>query len=107
MVTVSTEKRILCRTLLTPEGIRQMMVIDRGGEALCVEPFSVETAATVFEPRPVVMVKTSEVTDFLMDDLDLLEQKNDFIPQILEYMLAAGLYPGPGSYSSAVTVLVL
>ncbi len=107
MVRVSTEKRILCRTLLTPEGIRQMMVIDRGGETLCIEPFSVETAATVFEPHPVVMVKTAEVTDFLMDDLDLLEQKNDFIPRIHEYMLAAGLYPESGSYSSAVTVLVL
>lgn len=84
-----------------------MMVIDRGRETLCIEPFSVETATTVFEPRPVVTVKTAEVTDFLMDDLDMLEQKTDFIPRIHEYMLAAGLYPEADSYSSAVTVLVL
>ena len=50
----------------------RMQVVDRSGEVLRIEPFSVETAATVFEPRPVAVVAATAVTDFLLDDMEML-----------------------------------
>lgn len=84
-----------------------MMVVDRMAERLRVTPFSVETAATVFEPRPVALVNTADLSEFLLDDLELLAQKSDFIPQVNSYLMASGLYPGPEAPSSSITVIAL
>ena len=85
----------------------RMQVVDRSGEVLRIEPFSVESAATVFEPRPVAVVAATAVTDFLLDDMEMLAHRTDALPEINRYLASAGLYPLPGELSSAVTLLVL
>ena len=85
----------------------RMQVVDCSGEMLRIEPFSVETAATVFEPRPVAVVAADAVTEFLLDDMEMLARRSDALPEINRYLASAGLYPLPGEASSAVTLLVI
>ena len=85
----------------------RMQVVDRSGEVLRIEPFSVETAATVFEPRPVAVVAATAVTDFLLDDMEMLAHRTDALPEINRYLASAGLYPVPGELSTAGTLLGL
>ncbi len=85
--------RTLCRTLLAEGHIQDMQVLtlDTDGTA-AAEPFAVETAATRFEPSPVMLIRTDGITDTLLDDIAMLMEKADPLREVNRYLSAAGLY---------------
>ena len=93
MADILLEPRVLCRTLLHQGRVLNMQVVDRSDGNLNIISFTVETAATVFEPSPVAIVRDSAVTEFLLDDLELLSRRSDPIRIINGYLEASGLYP--------------
>lgn len=85
--------RTLCRTLLAEGHIQAMQVLtlDTDGTA-AAEPFAVETAATRFEPSPVMLIRADSITDTLLDDIAMLMEKADPLREVNLYLSAAGLY---------------
>lgn len=85
--------RTLCRTLLAEGHIlaMQVLTLDSDGTA-AAEPFAVETAATRFEPSPVMLIRTDSISDTLLDDIAMLMEKTDPLREVNRYLSAAGLY---------------
>lgn len=67
MEVITDDCRILCRTLLAHGHLLSMQVVTLVAGKAEIEPFHVETAATLFEPAPVAVVSSgmaasSEIT---------------------------------------------
>lgn len=95
--------RTLCRTLLAEGHIQAMQVLtlDTDGTA-AAEPFAVETAATRFEPSPVMLISADCITDTLLDDIAMLMEKADPLREVNLYLSAAGLYTSPSENCVAI-----
>ena len=74
----------------------RMQVVDRSGEVLRIEPFSVETAATVFEPRPVAVVAATAVAEFLPGGMGKVAGRNDGFAGNKRYSCMGGVYSVAG-----------
>lgn len=85
--------RTLCRTLLAEGHIltMQVLTLDSDGTAVA-EPFAAETAATRFEPSPVMLIRADCVTDTLLDDIAMIMKKDAPLREVNLYLSAAGLY---------------
>lgn len=59
-----------------------------------IEPFTVETAATVYHDAPVAVVRADAVTDTLIDDLEQLAHNP---ARILAYLQASSLFATPAT----------
>lgn len=68
-----------------------MLTLNTDGTA-AAEPFAVETAATRFEPSPVMLISAGCITDTLLDDIAMLMEKADPLREVNLYLSAAGLY---------------
>lgn len=84
--------RTVCRTLLCNGQIMTMQLLTLNQSDAAVEPFMVETAATTFEPSPVMLIKASELCDTLLDDIAMIMEKADPLRRINLYLKAADLY---------------
>ena len=95
--------RTLCRTLLAEGHIQAMQVLtlDTDGTA-AAEPFAVETAATRFEPSPVMLISADCITDTLLDDIAMLMEKADPLREGNLYLSAAVLYTSPSENCVAI-----
>lgn len=95
--------RTLCRTLLAEGHIQAMKVLTLDTDCTAaVEPFAVETAATRFEPSPVMLISADCITDTLLDDIAMLIEKADPLREVNLYLSAAGLYTSPSENCVAI-----
>ena len=79
---MAANRTVLSPKVLTGEGVYGLSVIRVHDDGVEVEPFERETPATVFVPSPVAILKTSVITEFLLDDIAAI---------MGEYPLAAAL----------------
>ncbi len=92
MASLVTGRRVLCRTLLHAGEILSMRLVDLSGEYGEISSFVVETASTVFETSPVVIMPAMAITDFLLDDLDMMSRRDNSIEAINNYLSSSSLY---------------
>ena len=57
-----------------------------------IEPFTLETHSTIFEDAPVILLPSRNITDFLLDDLDMFAKRANPLKIINDYLSASGLY---------------
>lgn len=84
-----------------------MQLVDRSAGRIEVTAFNVETPATVFEPRPVAVIRADAVTDFLLDDLEMLMNRQNPLQAVNSYLASASLYPDENALSSDAVLLCL
>lgn len=107
MVSVLNAVTVLARTVICERGILRMMVIRKDENRVEVTPFDRETAATVFEPSPVAIIKKEAINDFLIDDLEMLMRRSDYLKTIHDYLMASGLYADLQNGKEPYELLVL
>lgn len=84
--------RILCRTLLCDEQIKHMQIVTLTDGNVTVTPFTVETAATTFEPEPVAVVSRHADTECLGSIVTAAMCRNNLIAAINLQLTEMHLY---------------
>lgn len=83
-----------------------LSIVEVDGEShVSVTPFVEETAATLWRDGLIVAVKSEAVTEFLLDDLEMISARGcAAISAINDYMKASGLYPDSSDHASLLVV---
>lgn len=103
-VTVAApNSRYLTNRLLAEGKVRglSLVTVDCGG-SVNYEPFATETHSTSWVDGIIIIVKTSEVTDFLISDIEMMLSRHDKLTAINDYLRSSRLYPSEGELSTAL-----
>lgn len=78
-----------------------LVSVDCEGE-VSYELFVAETDSTLWVDGLIIIVKSSEVTDFLISDIEMMLSRHDGLAAINTYLRSSGLYPLDGDSSAAL-----
>lgn len=94
---LSHNDNILARYAITADGILPMMVIKPHGDGTAeLTPFDRETANTVWANSAVLLLRPEEVTEFLLDDLQMMVDQKATVEDIYRYFAKSDLFAPAG-----------
>lgn len=74
----------------------------RGDGVVELMPFEHETANTVWANSTVLLLRPEEVTEFLLDDLQMMIDRNAPLTEIFDYLAASNLLTQPGAVTAMI-----
>lgn len=80
-----------------------MTVIKPHGDGVVeLMPFEHETANTVWANSTVLLLRPEEVTEFLLDDLQMMVDRKASLTEVFDYLAASNLLAQPGAATTMI-----
>lgn len=97
-------KRYLTRQLLTNGNVFGLSVVtvDASGRKIYHEPFSEECHSTLWVNGPIIVVKTEELNDFLLSDIEMMLERGRSYADINDFLVSSSLYAVDGEPCTAI-----
>lgn len=103
MTIAAPNSRYLTNRLLAGGKVRglSLVTVDCDG-SVNYEPFLAETHSTLWVDGLIIIIKSAEVTDFLISDIEMMLSRQDRLTDINAYLHSSGLYPSDGDSAVAL-----
>ncbi len=79
-----------------------VVTVDASGRGIYREPFSEECHSTLWVNGPIIVVKTEELNDFLLSDIEMMLENGRSYTDINDYLISSSLYADDGEPCTAI-----
>lgn len=95
---LSPNDRVLARRAITSAGILRLVVLTTCADGHVEwEPYDHETPNTVWTNSDIALLRPDAITDFLLDDLQMMLDRGTPLEEIHRYLASSSLLPSPAS----------
>lgn len=79
-----------------------VVAVDASGCKIYREPFSEECHSTLWVNGPIIVVKTEELNDFLLSDIEMMLENGRSYNDINDFLVSSSLYAVDGEPCTAI-----
>lgn len=103
MTIAAPNSRYLTNRLLADGCARGLSIVEIGGDgSVSYKPFIAEIHSTMWTDGVIMVIKASEVSEFLLSDIEMMLSRRKPLADINDYLKSSELYPQPGDQAIAL-----